>query len=427
VASPTTAPAKAVSRLEWFVLILLVISVAINYVDRGNLSVTGVALSRELQLKPHQLGFLLSAFFWTYASFQLVAGWLIDRYNVIFVFAAGFAIWSTATAMTGLVTGFTALFILRLLLGVSESVAYPSYSKIIAASFPERQRGMANGLIDVGCKLGPAGGMIVGGLILENFGWRAVFLSIGLVSLPWLIPWYLAAPKLRTIATMQLKYAGPGFLQILSKREAWGTLLGLFGANYAWYFMLTWLPSYLLMERHYSTRMMALSGWLPFCATASGAAIGGYLSDRWIRRGASPTLVRKTFVISGLSGCALFLLPAAVATDQVLAMSLLIIAAFIYGLFSSNLWAITQTLAGAAAAGKWTGIQNCAGNLAGIAAPIVTGFIVEKTGTFYFAFVWVCVNLVVSALCYLLLVRKVEPVAWAPAVRETFPAPHTSY
>lgn len=412
MASPTAAPTTTVTRLEWFVLILLVVSVCINYVDRGNLSVTGVALSKELHLRPHQLGFLLSAFFWTYASFQLVAGWMIDRYNVIVVFAAGFAIWSTATALTGVVSGFVALFILRLLLGISESVAYPSYSKIIAASFPERQRGMANGLIDVGCKLGPAVGMIVGGLILDRFGWRAVFLSIGFLSLPWLIPWFLAAPKLHTVTSMRAKYAGPGFLKILSKREAWGTLIGLFGANYAWYFMLTWLPSYLLMERHYSTRLMALIGWMPFCATASGAAIGGYLSDHWIRGGGSPTLVRKTFVITGLSGCALFLLPAAVATDQVAAMSLLILAAFIYGLFSSNLWAITQTLAGTAAAGKWTGIQNCAGNLAGIAAPVATGFIVEKTGTFYFAFVWVCINLMVSALSYLLLVRKVAPVSW---------------
>jgi len=194
-------------------------------------------------------------------------------------------------------------------------------------------------------------------------------------------------------------------------------LLGLFGSNYAWYFMLTWLPSYLLMERHYSTRMMALTGWLPFCATATGAAMGGYLSDMWIQRGGSPTLVRKTFAVTGLAGCAVFLLPAAMVEDQVVAMSLLILAAWIYGLFSSNLWAITQTLAGAAAAGKWTGIQNCAGNLAGIAAPIVTGFIVGRTGKFYFAFVWVCVNLLMSALSYLFLVRKVEQVAWRPASR----------
>ena len=382
-------------------------------------AVTGVALSKELDLKPHELGFLLSAFFWTYAGFQLISGWLIDRYNVLVVFAAGFALWSAATALTGVVSGFTALFALRLLLGVGESVAYPSFSKIIAAGFPERQRGLANGLIDVGCKLGPAAGMVLGGLILYRFGWRMVFLSIGIASLLWLPPWFIAAPKIGSVSRMRARYQGPGFLDILRQRAAWGTLLGLFCSNYAWYFMLTWLPQYLLMERHYSTRMMALTGWLPFCATAAGATVGGLLSDAWIRRGASPTLVRKTFVVGGLSGCAAFLLPATIAADQVAAMSLLILAAFIYGLFSGNLWAVTQTLAGAVAAGKWTGIQNCAGNLAGIVAPVVTGFIVERTGTFYFAFVWVCVNLVVSALSYLLIVGKVEPFSWN---RESFKA-----
>jgi MFS family permease len=406
------APERVGSRLEWMVLILLVFSVAINYVDRGILSVTGVALSKELDLKPHQLGFLLSAFFWTYAACQLLSGWLIDRYNVLLVFAAGFALWSTATALTGLSRGFAALFVLRLVLGVGESVAYPSYSKIIASGFPERQRGAANALIDVGCKLGPATGMIVGGLILVRFGWRMVFLSIGIASLAWLIPWFIAAPKIGSVSQMRVPYHGPGFLDILRKRDAWGTLLGLFCSNYAWYFMLTWLPQYLLMERHYSTRMMALTGWLPFCATAAGATVGGCLSDAWIRRGGSPTLVRKLFVVAGLSGCAVFLLPAAVVRDQFAAMSLLIVAAFIYGLFSGNLWAVTQTLAGPLAAGKWTGIQNSAGNLAGIAAPVITGFIVERTGSFYFGFVWVCVILIISALSYLFIVGRVEPVDW---------------
>lgn len=407
----TTTPLRVVSRLEWFVLWLLVISVCINYIDRGNLSVAAVDVAKELRLEPGQLGILFSAFFFTYASFQIVAGWLIDRFNVIWVFAIGYALWSGATALTGFVYGFTALFVVRLLLGISESVAYPSYSKIIAASFPERQRGIANGLIDAGSKLGPALGLIVGGSILAHFGWRMMFISVGFISLFWVIPWCIAAPRMKS-APRGAAHDGPGFLAILRKRDAWGTFLALFGANYGWYFMLTWIPGYLKMERHYSTEAMSMLGSVPFFTVAAGAIIGGWLADIWIRRGGSTTRVRKTFVAGGTCLCAMLLLPSALAANQALSMVLLSAATFSFGLFSGNHWAITQTLAGPAAAGKWTGLQNCAGNLAGVVAPSVTGFIVQETHSFYFAFVWVCINLFVSAFSYLFIIRRVEPASW---------------
>jgi MFS transporter, ACS family, D-galactonate transporter len=137
------------------------------------------------------------------------------------------------------VSGFAALFVLRLLLGISESVSYPSYSKIIVATFPEEQRGFANGLIDVGGKLGPAVGLVAVGLILDGFGWRAVFLSLGFASLIWLVPWLLVAPRIGTVRYAAVQPGGPSLVDILKKKEAWGTLLGLFCSNYAWYFRLT--------------------------------------------------------------------------------------------------------------------------------------------------------------------------------------------
>jgi MFS family permease len=115
--------------------------------------------------------------------------------------------------------------------------------------------------------------------------------------------------KMRATAPIQANVPVPSLADILKKREAWGTFLGLFCSNYAWYFMLTWLPQYLLLERHYSTRMLALTGWLPFCATATGAVLGGWLSDAWIRRGASTDLARKTFCVTRLCGSAVLLLP----------------------------------------------------------------------------------------------------------------------
>jgi len=408
---------RNVTRAEWLALWLLVISICINYADRGNISVAGVAIQNELHLSNTQLGFLISAFFWTYASFQIVAGWLIDRYNVVWVYAAGFFIWSAATMLTGCVTGpvFALLFALRLALGISESVAYPSYSKIIAAGFPERKRGMANGLIDAGSKLGPALGLIAGGMLLHNFGWRWLFFIIGGVSLVWLIPWCAVAGGIKTGQEAQLSEGcieTPSFGDILNKREAWGTFLGLFCGNYGWYFLLTWLPQYFIKARKYSDEMMGLRGSLPFWFVAAGAVFGGWASDRWIRAGGTPTQVRKTFVVGGLALFAVIFMPSAIVENATLSLWLMIAASFCFGLFSSNLWAVTQTLAGTAAAGKWTGMQNLCGNIAGIVVPVVTGWVLDRTGEFFWAVVSVCSLVLIGALAYLFIIERIEPVSW---------------
>src|SRR5580765_5082079 len=172
------------------ILILMVVSVAINYIDRTSLSTAAPLLAVDLAISPAKMGMLLSAFFWTYASLQLASGWLVDRYGVRWVMAIGFFIWSAATAATGLVQGFAILLWLRLLLGAGESVAYPCYSKIIAGNFAEHQRGLANSLIDAGTKFGPALGILAGGILMERFGWRPVFIVLGLGSLLWLPPWF---------------------------------------------------------------------------------------------------------------------------------------------------------------------------------------------------------------------------------------------
>src|SRR5579864_8113716 len=212
------------SRVQLGVLSLLVLSVCINYIDRGNLSVAAPFLASELRLTKTQLGELLSSFFWTYAAFQIVAGWLVDRYDVRWVLGLGFLIWSLATLFTGMVSSFAALFLLRLLLGTGEAVAYPSYSRILASAFPERHRGKANALIDAGCKVGPALGVLIGGLVVGHFGWRALFIVLGFGGLLWLIPWGIWGPQ---PATMR-RQVSPSILQILRQRDAWGTFLGLF-------------------------------------------------------------------------------------------------------------------------------------------------------------------------------------------------------
>jgi MFS family permease len=200
-------------------------------------------------------------------------------------------------------------------------------------------------------------------------------------------------------------------LQIIGRRDTLGTSLGLFCYGYVWYFLLSWLPSYLIVERHFSIRAMAFFGTLPFCASALSALVCGWTSDRLIARGLSATRVRKGFVVTGLLLCTL-VLPAAMVHSVPFAMVLLTAACCAMGLFSSNVWAITQTLAGPLAAGKWSGMQNAAGNLGGVASPLLTGLIVSRTHSFLLAFVCAVIALLVGAGAYLFLVGEIAPLAW---------------
>src|SRR5258708_14347737 len=157
------------------VLVLLWLSVFLNYIDRSNLSIAAPLLKGELGLSASQLGVLLSAFFWTYACLQIPAGWLVDRFEVKWVFAGGFLIWSAATAVTGILHTFAALLAVRIILGVGESVAYPSYSKIIANHFPEGRRGLANAIVASGLGFGPSFGMLFCGTLIAVWVLPAVF------------------------------------------------------------------------------------------------------------------------------------------------------------------------------------------------------------------------------------------------------------
>jgi MFS transporter, ACS family, D-galactonate transporter len=392
------------------VLVLLGISVFINYVDRSNLSIAAPMLKDELGISASQLGLLLSAFFWTYACLQPVSGWLVDRLNVNWVIAGGFFLWSAATAGTGIVHAFSTLFVLRLILGIGESVAYPSYSKIIALHFPEEHRGLANAVIAAGLVLGPGVGMLMGGTLMARFGWRPFFIVLGLVSLLWLVPWIKWMPEARDAIHPDTTGA-PSLPEFLRLRSAWGTCVGLFCGNYVNYFLITWLPFYLVRERHFSMDGMAKIGGTAYLLGACFATLSGWLSDRWIMAGETPTRVRKTFVGGGLALAGIVLGLSAVS-GPVLCVAMLVLGVIFFGASSSNLWAITQTLAGPQAAGRWTGFQNFVGNLAGVVAPSVTGLVLDRTGHFYWAFAVLTAIALTGTMSWVFLVGPVEQVVW---------------
>ncbi len=401
---------KGLSGKLSVVLILLGISVFINYVDRGNLSIAAPMLKDELGISASQLGILLSAFFWTYACLQPISGWLVDRLNVNWVMAGGFFLWSAATATTGFIHTFAALFGLRLLLGMGESVAFPSYSKIIALHFPEEHRGLANSAVSAGLVLGPGIGMLMGGMLMARFGWRPFFIVLGSVSLLWLLPWVRWMPVARDPVPLDTTGV-PSLLEFLRLRSAWGTCVGLFCGNYVSYFLITWLPFYLVRERHFSMDTMAEVGGTAYLLGAGISVLSGWVSDRWIMSGATPTQVRKTFTGGGIALAGISLGLAAVS-GPIACLAMLTLGVIFFGVSSSNIWAITQTLAGPQAAGRWTGFQNFIGNLAGVAAPAITGFVLDRTGHFYWAFAILTGVALTGTASWVFVVGPLEQQVW---------------
>ncbi len=407
----TTVNAPKMTPAMKRVVALLVISVCINYIDRGNLSIAAPLLKDELHISAAQLGLLLSAFFWTYATFQLISGWLVDQFDVSWVIAAGFFLWSIATAATGLVHGLAALFVMRLILGAGESTAIPSYSKVFARHLPEEHRGIANALIASGSSLGPAIGVLFGGRLMARYGWRPFFIVLGLASMVWLIPWMKWKPHEGTAVGPAIAESPPEALAILLQPSAWGTFAGLFCVNYVSYFLITWIPFYLVRGRNFSMRQMSTIGAGVYLSTVVFAAICGWLSDLWIETGATPTLVRKAFMAGGLIGAGVFLVATVVAA-RTASIPLLLLGSGAYGASASNTWAITQTIAGPRAAGRWTGMQNFVGNMAGVAAPALTGIVLQKTGSFFWPVAIVAFFGLLGAAVYIFVVGPVEEVKW---------------
>jgi len=412
VSENRSAPSALTPTLGTGIVLLLALAVFINYVDRGNLATAAPLMKDELGLTASQIGVLLSAFFWTYVPGQVVAGWLAEKINPYRALALGLALWSIATVLTGLAAGFAMFVALRLLLGLGESVAFPCSSKLLAQHLPPHRLGLANGLIALGLSLGPAFGTFAGGMLMTELGWRQVFILFGAVSLLWLWPWLVATRHLSAADDGPKADAAPPFSAILARREAWGAGLGHFCCNYGFYFVISWLPLYLVKARGFSVIQMAELGGLIYLVYAASSLATGWLSDRWMAAGGSATLVRKTIICSGNVLTALAMLGCMIGSAPI-AVASLFVAGLSFGFGSPNIYAIAQTLAGPRAAGKWVGFQNCVGNLAGIVAPIITGLVVDRTGEFTWAFAVAGLVSLTGVLGWGLMIPRIAPIDWS--------------
>jgi len=300
---------------------------------------------------------------------------------------------------------------LRILLGIGESVAYPCNSTLLAQRTPEHERGRANGLIAAGQSLGVSFGTLVGGLLMARFGWRATFIVFGLASLMWLLPWTIVTRGGAATAGPAARLPPVPYLTILKQRALWGSSLGTFCYIYAYYFVLTWLPLFLVKAHGFSVEEMAQIGAGVYAVHAISGATIGWLSDRWIIKGASPDRVRKILLIAGLVGIAVLLMTCANAGSTLSVLLLAIIAA-LFGTQTPNIYALSQTLGGPRAAGQWMGVQNLIGNLAGVIAPVVTGFVIDRTGAYFWAFAIAAGIALLGTVAFGILLPKIEPVLW---------------
>jgi MFS family permease len=389
---------------------LLAAALFINYFDRGNLATASPLLQKELGLSNSELGILFSAFFWSYAPLQPIAGWLAQRFDVRYVLGGGLALWALATTLAGLASSFAVLLVLRVLLGIGESVAYPCNAKFLGQRVAAHQRGRANGLIAVGQSLGPTCGTLVGGLVMAHFGWRLAFIAFGILSLAWLIPWRTAT-RAGTTAVSAAGAHPISYGALLKERSLWGTSLGHFCGNYAYYFMLTWLPLFLINAQGFRLDQMAIIAACIYALQAVSAPTTGWICDRLIIVGAAPNRVLKSAIIIGLCGVAVPMALCAVVGHD-LTVALLLIAGVFFGVQSAPLNSITQTLGGPRAAGQWMGIQNLFANFAGVLAPLVTGFIVHRSNNFFWPFAIAAVITLAGVLAYAAVIKRVEPVAW---------------
>lgn len=415
LAATPARPAAPLSTLSNRVVALLAVAMFLNYADRGSLSIVAPLLKDRLAIGDVQMGVLLSGFFWAYAPAQPFAGWLVQRADVRLVLAGGLAVWAGATMLSAFAGGFAMLFGLRLLLGLGESVIFPANACLLARHAPEHLRGRANAVISVGLSIGPSAGVLAGGLILAHWGWRAVFLSLGLVSLLWLIPW-LATPVEPTDCGASRRGPSPSYAELLRLPALWGASIGMFCYSFPLYLLLTWLPLFLVKQQHRSLTEMAWIGMAIYAAQALAALASGALSDRLIHAGRSPTWVRKGCLLTGLAGAGLAMLLASYTSGGT-ALACLCACAMFTGISCPMVFAIAQTLSGPNAGGRWMGIQNMVGNLSGIAAPTIAGLTMAATGSLAEVFRLSAVLAVLGMVCWGLVIGRIAPTAWREAAQ----------
>jgi MFS transporter, ACS family, D-galactonate transporter len=388
------------TRVRWYLMILLLLSNMINYIDRVNLSFAAPSFMHQFQIGPAQMGFVLAAFLWTYFLLQVPMGMLVDRFGVRYVFGGAAVLWGAATMLTATVTSAAGLIAWRVLLGVGESPATAAGTKVLREWLPDHERGTAGAFNIAGIPLGVFLGSPLISWLLTEFGWQSVFIVTGLIAILWGLGWlaYYRLPsqhpganeaerqyirsshanRTATASDESIQQASWG--QLLTNRNVLGLALGHASLLFNLYFFITWLPTYLIEQHHMTMIHTGVYGSIPWLFGLIGAIFGGRASDALVRRGWPLMRARKAFLGLGmvLSMAALL---SVFTTTTVGTVACLSVAVFGLLLTNSVVWSANAETAPAQQGGRVAGIQNCIGNAGGILAPIVAGYLVQSTGS----------------------------------------------
>ncbi|WP_313806259.1 MFS transporter [Sphingobium sp.] len=417
-------PQAGATRARAGVLALVTGATMLNYLDRSVMSVAAAPMSSELHLSPVMLGAIFSAFSWTYAVTQIPGGLLLDRLGTRFTYALSLTLWSGFTLLHGFAANIATLICLRMGLGVAEAPCYPCNSRILATWFPQGERARATGVYSIGQYFGLAFLSPVLFWIVSAWGWRSLFILMGVIGIAFGLCWHAVYrdPQDSTranAAELALIAAGGGMAakpptrffwakiaRLLRRRQIWGASLGQFCSNSALVFLITWFPTYLSAERHMDFLKSGFYVALPYIAASAGVLSGGVISDWLVRRTGSATIGRKAPVVAGL-----LLISTIVAltgiTDNTVLIAVMSVAAFGQGICNLG-WTLVADVAPEGEVGLTSGIFNLCANMAGIVTPMVIGVVVQASGSFRGALLYIGGVALLGAASYVFVIGEVK-------------------
>ncbi|WP_240655401.1 MFS transporter [Paraburkholderia phosphatilytica] len=417
----TTLPNARRPENRWGILGLLALGLMISFVDRTSMS---AALAdhhfvRVFTLTHVERGWLGSAMFWSYGLLQMPMGWLVDRYGVKWPYAVCFLAWCLAAAATGIVTTLAGLILVRLLIGVAESVVVPATYRYLANNFDETRKGTALGIYSIGGKMGPALGAPLAAWLIVMSSWKAMFVVTGLVGLIWLVPWLLMLdndfPSKAQLAVAKRRAASVPLRNLLASPVVWGGLITNFCYSYFAFYCMTWMPAYLVEQRGLSLEQSGLYTFFSFAGIAIVAALAGWAADRLIAAGRDAVAVRKSFIVAGFIGGTTVLLGAYAHSPQ-MALFWNVVSLSLLGLVTANNLALVKlTLIPKQAVGLNTGLQQVATSLAGGVSASLSGWLLHVSGSYTLPMLAIFVFLMLGAASTVVLLRW----EWAPKVIES--------